>query len=225
MDIKIQVAGPEHFGYAEAVCELIETAAKARGTGIAKREPSYVLGKMEQGKAVIALHEGTLAGFCYIETWSHGKYVANSGLIVNPEFRNQGLARRIKRAIFELSREKYPDAKIFGITTSLAVMKINSDLGYKPVTFSELTQDDVFWSGCQSCPNYDVLTRTNRKLCLCTGMLYDPNKQTEAAKPAEEPAKPQHENESPADAPATARKVGQRVSMPGTAAEDDLIDC
>lgn len=174
MDITIQVAGPEHLIHAEAICALIEEAAKARGTGIAKRQPAYIRQKMEEGKAIIALHGDVVAGFCYIETWSHNKYVANSGLIVAPAFRKQGLAKKIKGHAFELSRQKYPDAKLFGITTSLAVLKINSDLGYKPVTFSELTSDDVFWQGCQTCPNYDVLTRTERKMCLCTGMLYDP---------------------------------------------------
>lgn len=173
-EAEIVVAGTEHYRFAPEICTLIEEAANARGTGIAKRQPEYIQSKMEEGKAVIALAGGRLAGFCYIETWSHGKYVANSGLIVAPDFRKMGLAKRIKRRIFELSRERYPDAKIFGITTSLAVMKINSELGYKPVTFSELTTDDVFWSGCKSCPNYDVLTRTERKMCLCTGMLYDP---------------------------------------------------
>lgn len=160
---------------------MMDEAAQARGTGIAKRDPAYVRKKIEQGRAVLALAEiegqerRAFAGFCYIEAWTHGKYVANSGLIVAPAFRKLGLARRIKRAIFELSRERFPDAKIFGITTSLAVMKINADLGYRPVTFSELTQDEVFWKGCQSCPNYDILTRTERKMCLCTGMLYDPD--------------------------------------------------
>ena len=177
MDITIEVAGAEHFVHAEAICALIEEAAKARGTGIAKREPAYIRLKMKEGKAIIALHGDEVAGFCYIETWSHGKYAVNSGLIVAPSFRKRGLAKRIKRRAFELSREKYPDAKLFGITTSLAVMKINSELGYKPVTFSELTSDDVFWEGCQSCPNYDVLTRMERKMCLCTGMLYDPAKE------------------------------------------------
>ena len=177
MDITIHVAGPEHFPHAEAICGLIEKAAKARGTGIAKRKPEYIRLKMEEGKAIIALHGDEVAGFCYIETWSHGKYAVNSGLIVAPSFRKMGLAKRIKRRAFELSREKYPNAKLFGITTSLAVMKINSELGYKPVTFSELTSDDVFWEGCQSCPNYDVLTRMERKMCLCTGMLYDPEKE------------------------------------------------
>ena len=186
-EVEILVAGAEHYRFAQEICGLIEEAARARGTGIAKRKPEYVQSKMEEGKAVIALVGGRLAGFCYIETWSHGKYVANSGLIVSPDFRKMGLAKQIKRRIFELSREKYPDAKIFGITTSLAVMKINSELGYKPVTFSELTTDDVFWSGCQSCPNYDVLTRTNRTMCLCTGMLYDP--QEEEKKTKERPDK------------------------------------
>lgn len=178
----VQVAGLEHLSYAEVICAVIEHAAQQRGTGIAKREPEYIRGKIKDGKAVIALCEGDLAGFCYIETWSHGKYVANSGLIVSPKYRKSGLARRIKECAFELSREKYPDAKLFGITTSLAVMKINSDLGYKPVTFSELTTDEEFWKGCQSCPNYDILTRTQRKMCLCTGMLADPNAEEEKQK-------------------------------------------
>lgn len=150
-------------------------SAKARGTGIARRKPEYVARKMEEGKAVIALHkDGTWAGFVYIETWSHGDYVANSGLIVNPEFRKVGLAKAIKKRVFELSREKYPQAKIFGLTTGLAVMKINSDLGYEPVTYSELTQDEEFWKGCQSCVNFDILVSKDRKNCMCTAMLWNP---------------------------------------------------
>ena len=153
----------------------MEASAKARGTGIAKRNPSYIENKMLEGKAIIALTTGDKwVGFCYIETWSHGSYVANSGLIVAPEFRKSGVAKRIKQAVFGLSREKYPDAKIFGLTTGLAVMKINSDLGYEPVTYSELTQDEAFWAGCKSCVNYDILTIKERKNCLCTAMLYDP---------------------------------------------------
>jgi hypothetical protein len=192
MDFQIQVAGPQHFGYAQEICDLMEASAKARGTGIAKRQPEYIQQKMAEGKAVIALRGDSLAGFCYIETWSHGQYVANSGLIVHPDLRQSGLARAIKQKVFELSRAKYPEARIFGITTSLAVMKINSDLGYRPVTFSELTGDETFWKGCQSCPNYDILTRTERKMCLCTGMLYDPA--WEKQKSAEQPAKAEPED-------------------------------
>lgn len=171
MQIQIHVAQPEHAVYAQSICDLMAESAKARGTGIATRKPEYVAEKIRSGKAIIALVDGQLGGFSYIETWSHGDYVANSGLIVNPDFRRHGLARRIKAAIFNLSQELYPNARIFGITTSLPVMKINSDLGYKPVTFSELTQDDAFWAGCQSCPNYDILTRNDRRMCLCTAMM------------------------------------------------------
>lgn len=153
----------------------MEESAKARGTGIAKRSPEYIITKMEEGKSVIAVtNDGTWVGFCYIEAWEHGKYVANSGLIVSPAFRKSGVATEIKQKIFALSREKYPDAKIFGLTTGLAVMKINSDLGYEPVTYSELTSDDEFWKGCKSCVNYEILMSKQRKNCLCTGMLYDP---------------------------------------------------
>jgi hypothetical protein len=152
-------------------------SAKARGTGIAKRTPDYLQEKMSEGKAIIATDDvtGEFVGFCYIETWQHGKFVANSGLIVRPSYRQFGVAKAVKEKAFELSRERYPDAKIIGITTSLAVMKINSDLGYEPTTFSELPVDDNFWKGCQSCVNYDILTRTERKICLCTGMIFDPN--------------------------------------------------
>lgn len=177
MPVEITVAEQQHLCFAERICQIMEEAAKVRGTGIAKRAPQYIKEKISEGKAVIAIDtsENRFAGFCYIEDWSHGKYIANSGLIVDPDYRRQGLAKRIKKRIFELSRDQYPDAKIFGITTSLAVMKINSDLGYKPVTFSELTQEEAFWEGCQSCPNYDILNRTDKVHCLCTGMLYNPD--------------------------------------------------
>lgn len=171
MNITIEVAQAIHFPYAEPICELYVASARDRGTGIAKREPAYIRQKMEQSNGIIALEGERLAGFCYIETWTHGRYVANSGLIVAPEFRGLGLAKRIKKYVFDYARNKFPEAKVFGITTSLAVMKINHSLGYRPVTFSELTQDEAFWKGCQSCPNYDILMRNERKLCLCTGML------------------------------------------------------
>lgn len=168
-------ANESHVGYAEQICEEMAQSAKARGTGIARRKPEYVAGKMLEGKAVIALHkDGTWAGFCYIETWGHGQYVANSGLIVNPVFRNEGLAKSIKKRIFELSRAKYPTAKIFGLTTGFAVMKINSELGYEPVPYSALTDDEAFWKGCQSCINVQILQSKERKNCLCTAMLWDP---------------------------------------------------
>ena len=182
--MKIVIADKSHSIYADIICETIAEAAKVRGTGIAKRQPAYIITKMENGNAVIALEGDKFAGFCYIEAWSHGKFVANSGLIVHPDFRNIGLAKQIKKVIFEHSRTKFPDAKVFSITTGLAVMKMNSELGYKPVTFSELTDDQSFWKGCQTCKNFDVLTRTEQKMCLCTGMLYDPSK-AEASKPKE----------------------------------------
>jgi hypothetical protein len=174
-NIRVQVADESHTKYVDTILTTIEAAAKVRGTGIAKRSPEYVKLKIKEGKAIIALDGEEFAGFCYIESWGNKKFVANSGLIVVDKFRGHGLAKRIKKKAFDLSRTRYPDAKIFGLTTGLAVMKINSELGYKPVTFSELTDDESFWKGCQSCVNYDILQRTNRKHCLCTGMLFDPN--------------------------------------------------
>jgi len=171
----IVVANESHLSFAQIICDEMASSAQARGTGIAKRSPEYIQQKIREGKAVIAFNQdGIWAGFCYIETWSHGEYVANSGLIVAPAFRKGGLARAIKKKIFELSRQQYPESKVFGLTTGLAVMKINSELGYEPVTYSELTQDEAFWAGCKSCVNYDILMSKERKNCLCTAMLYDP---------------------------------------------------
>ena len=174
-NIIVRVANENDAHYAQQIVDEMASSAKARGTGIAKRTPEYVANKMREGKAVIAVTtEGAWVGFCYIEAWGHDGFVANSGLIVSPEYRKSGIAKRIKETIFALSRKKYPNAKIFGLTTGLAVMKINSDLGYEPVTYSELTDDDAFWEGCKSCVNYDILVSKNRKNCMCTAMLYDP---------------------------------------------------
>jgi hypothetical protein len=168
-------ASASHTIYAQTICDEMTSSAKARGTGIARRSPEYIAQKMKEGKAVIAFtRQGSWAGFCYIESWGHDKFVANSGLIVAPEYRKSGLARKIKREIFELSRRRFPEAKIFGLTTGLAVMKINSELGYEPVTYSELTSDEEFWKGCRSCVNFEILQKKEKQNCLCTAMLYDP---------------------------------------------------
>lgn len=172
---KVNIAGEEHLKFVPEILEEIEISARERGTGIAKRNISYIEEKIREKKAIIAFsEEGEWAGFCYIETWSNKEYVANSGLIVAHKFRKDGLAKQIKEKAFSYSREQYPEAKIFGLTTGLAVMKINSELGYRPVPYSELTQDDVFWKGCQTCVNYEILMGKERKNCLCTGMLFDP---------------------------------------------------
>ena len=170
-DFIIVTANESHAPYAQQICDLIEESARVRGTGIAKRDPNYIKKKLVLGNSVVAFDGDRLVGFCYVESWGHGNYVSNSGLIVDPEYRKHGLARMIKKEAFDLARNLYPDAKVFGITTSGPVMKINTELGYMPVPFAELTQDEEFWKGCSSCPNYAILQAKERKMCLCTGML------------------------------------------------------
>lgn len=177
LSVSIQVATKKHASYAQEICELIEASAKQRGTGIAKRSPEYIIDKINEGKAILALTPTEeLAGFCYIESWGAKKYVANSGLVVAEKFRGTGLGKNIKKKAFDHSRKVFPNAKLFGLTTSLPVMKINSDLGYSPVTYNQLTTDETFWSGCQSCVNYKILSEKSKQNCLCTAMMYDPNK-------------------------------------------------
>ena len=106
--MRILVADRTHFKYASIICDTIEESAKIRGTGIAKRTPEYIQKKMENGNAIIALRGEDFAGFCYIEVWGHEKFVANSGLIVHPDFRGTGLAKRIKQAALTYPERNFP---------------------------------------------------------------------------------------------------------------------
>ena len=185
MQIDVVVADESHAVYADEICVEIFLSARERGTGIARRTPEYLQEKMAAGKAVIAISEdGEFAGFSYIETWGGKEYVANSGLIVSHKFRGLGLAMKIKERVFQLSREKFPNAKIFSITTGAAVMKMNYELGFRPVTFAALTDDPEFWKGCQGCRNYQILESNEYRMCLCTGLLYDPAEHIEVKSPA-----------------------------------------
>ena len=179
------VADASHEKYVNTILKTIEEAAQVRGTGIAKRTHGYLLTKIREAKAVIALSGDRFAGFSYIETWGNKEYVTTSGLIVHPEFRGQGVAKRIKDMTFTLARKRWPHAKIFSLTSGSAVMKMNTRLGYHPVTFNDLTDDEAFWRGCESCCNVDVLHRTDRRYCICTAMLFDPEDHLPAKIPAE----------------------------------------
>jgi hypothetical protein len=175
-EIDVMVADASHEIYVDTILATIEAAAKVRGTGIAKRASDYVAQKIKEGKSIIALEGDEFVGFSYIESWGNKQYVATSGLIVADKYRHLGIAKRIKLASFTLARLRWPKAKIFSLTSGAAVMKMNTDLGYVPVTFTDLTDDESFWRGCEGCINHDVLIRTERKYCICTAMLFDPNK-------------------------------------------------
>ena len=181
--ITVMVADASHEKYVDIILDTIEKAAKVRGTGIAKRTHEYVATKMKEAKAVIALYGDEFVGFSYIETWGNKQYVTTSGLIVDPKFRGLGVAKRIKDLTFTLARTRWPHAKIFSLTSGAAVMAMNTQLGYHPVTFADLTDDEAFWRGCEGCINVDVLKRTGRKYCICTGMLYDPEEHLPAKLP------------------------------------------
>jgi len=174
-DFTIEIANISHIFWAQEICDEMYSSAIARSTGISKRSPYDLQKKMIAGEAVIAFApDGRWAGFSYISAWEDGKFVSNSGMIVAPEFRKSGIAKKIKHMIFELSRTSYPNAKIFSLTTGAAIMKMNHDLGFAPVVYSELPQDDGFWEGCKSCVNCPILISKGRKNCLCTAMLFDP---------------------------------------------------
>ena len=146
-DIRVLVADAEHEKYVDTIIETIREAARKRGTGIAERTHEYVATKMKEGKAVLALDGDRFVGFSYIETWGNKHYVTTSGLIVHPDYQGLGVAKRIKDYTFTLARLRWPNAKIFSLT-----------------------------SGDAGCINHDILEAKNRKFCVCTGMLWDPDK-------------------------------------------------
>ena len=193
-EIEVLVASVEHEVYVDTILDTIAEAAKVRGTDIAKRTHEYLAKKMMEAKAVIALRKSDrrFAGFSYIETWDNQQYVTTSGLIVHPDFRGLGLAKRIKDMTFTLARTRWPHAKIFSLTSGAAVMTMNTQLGYQPVTFADLTDDEAFWKGCEGGVNVDVLHRTGRKYCICTAMLYDPTEHLPAKIPDEVLARIRH---------------------------------
>lgn len=175
MKINVCVAEESHTRFAEAICREIYISSLERKTGIAKRTPEYICGKIRAGKAVIAVTDnGDFAGFSYIESWGGKSFVANSGLIVAHAYRGMGVAKMIKEQTFLLSRRLFPEAKIFSITTGAAVMKMNYEFGFRPVPFTELTDDPEFWKGCEGCRHFEILKNHDYKMCICTGLLYDP---------------------------------------------------
>jgi GNAT superfamily N-acetyltransferase len=172
---QVRTAEPKDVKYVYPILEEMERSARARGTGIARRTPQSICRKIYDGKAVIALTEGgDWAGFVYLEVWSGGEFVSNSGMIVNPAYRNQGVASMIKDRVFALARSRYPMAKIFSITTGAVIMKMNHRLGFEPVVYSSITRDGGFWDQCKQCVNYPILESNRREKCLCTAMVYDP---------------------------------------------------
>lgn len=175
-EVEIRRSSEGDICYASEISQLIKEDASKSNSGLCRRSVAYLSDKLASSKAVISFVNGQLAGFCYIESWGHGNFVANSGLIIKPRYRGMGLAREMKKMIFSISRETYPTAKFFGLTTNLGVMKINSELGYEPVTFSELTDDPEYWKECVGCLNYSILQASNYKNCLCTAFLFDPEK-------------------------------------------------
>ena len=175
-NIRIVVADASHEKYVAEILQTIREAARKRGTGIAERTHEYLATKIKESKAILALDGDRFAGFSYIETWGNKHYVTTSGLIVHPDYQGLGVARHIKDYTFTLARLRWPHAKIFSLTSGDAVMKMNTDLGYVPVSFNQLTDDEAFWRGCQGCINHDILEQKQRKFCVCTGMLWDPEK-------------------------------------------------
>ena len=174
-DIIVREAEEPDGRFAQLICDEMHASAIIRGTGISKRSPESIIAKMKDGKAVIAVtSDNQWVGFSYIEIWANGEFVSNSGLIVAPQYRGDGVARKIKEKVFMLARTKYPNAKIFSITTGLVIMKMNAALGFNTVTYNEIVQDAAFWKGCRSCVNYAILKSKKYKNCLCTSMLFVP---------------------------------------------------
>ena len=174
-DIIVRQAIDNDKQYANEISRETYISAKERGTGISERSPEFINSKIENGKAIIAVtKQGEWAGFCYLEIWANGDFISHSGMIVAHQFRHEGVATRLKQLVFDVSRERFPNAKLFSITTGLAIMRMNTALGFEPVTFDEIKVNAGFWEGCKTCVNYGILHGKNFHHCLCTAMVFNP---------------------------------------------------
>ena len=172
--IIVRISNASDLQYVSIIENQITESTKYPGVKMLRRSPELIAEKIILGEAVIACTlSGEWVGFSYIQPWDNATFVANCALVVAHPYRQKGIARRIKEKILDLSKKKYPGAKIFGLTASLAVMKINSSLGFHPVTYSEITQNEQYWTACQSCSNYSILESRKQKNCLCTAMVYN----------------------------------------------------
>lgn len=172
----VRTAASDDYRYAAEIMDEMAGSAARRGTGIDVRPPEYALEKMENDLAVIAVNSqnNEWAGFCYIETWKHERYAANSGLIVSPKYRGMGISKEIKIKLFEHCRMKFPFAKLFSLTASPAVIHINKALGYKTVSYSDLLNDELFLTGCNSWVDYIDLMSNKRPGLDYQAMVFEP---------------------------------------------------
>jgi GNAT superfamily N-acetyltransferase len=185
----VRIATSGDRAYAATIANEMAYSSARRGTGIARRPPEYVMQKMDEGLAVIAVNadNGAWAGFCCIEVWQHKKYVANSGLIVSPGYRGTGISKQIKIALFDHCRSKFPGARLFSLSASPAVIHMNKAMGYKVVSFAEVMSDELFLTGCESWVNYKELMSREQTRLPYVSMIFDP--------PAE-PLEPMHSHSS-----------------------------
>ncbi len=159
--ITVRIATKKDYCYAEIISKELNTSAANRGVQIKNRTPKYILDKMETGLAIVAINSETeeWIGFSTLEVWEHEQFVANTGLIIAPKYRGHGFSMLIKSKLFELSRQKYPKAKIFSLTGNPNIIQINQTLGFTTVPFSTILNDNLFLTGCNSWVNYSEIMR------------------------------------------------------------------
>lgn len=170
----LSVSNENHTPFAREIELLFEQVTNEKSIGINLKKGQYIGEKIIKGDAIIATKQGRLAGFCYLRNRNNDDYVSISGIVVVPQFRRLGLAKMMIEEIFQVARKKYPKAKLFSLTTSPEVMRINSIHGYKTVNYSKLSTSNKFWAECSDCLNYNFLQKNNNTRCLCSAMLFNP---------------------------------------------------
>lgn len=175
----VRIATSEDYKYIGVIIEEMTLSAAKRGVHIIPRTPEYIMEKMNAGLAVIAINpeNDEWVGFCCIEVWAHGKYVANSGLIVSPQYRGIGISRDIKITLFKQCRSKFPAARLFSLSTSPAVQHVNEELGYKVIPHADMLKDKFFLQGCTSWVNYVGLMNDKELSTRYVAMVFDPFRQ------------------------------------------------
>lgn len=152
----------------EQIAQMVSGWTKKSGKMIPK-EPEAIKELLESGLTVMVWNtEGIPIGFAAVTFEWPGGWKELGGLVVNPDFRQQGVGHLVVAKQIEMAKEKFPDGTLFALCNEDS-LKILLSLGAEKIEDSELLPKEV-WGACLECPNFQK-ARAEGKLCCDTPVL------------------------------------------------------
>jgi N-acetylglutamate synthase-like GNAT family acetyltransferase len=152
----------------DEIASIVSGWTKKAGTMIPK-EPEAIKKLLESGLTVMVWDkEGVPIGFAAVTFEWPGGWKELGGLVVNPDFRQQGVGHKVVAKQIEMAKAKFPDGKLFALCNKDS-LKILSSLGAEVIEDPKLLPNEV-WGACLECPNFQK-AKVEGKLCCDTPVL------------------------------------------------------